>query len=330
MQKLFNCKFGLLILFSFIVSIAALFIGPISIPVWGFVDGFTDSQASIFFDIRLPRIILGFSIGIILALAGVLYQTVFSNPLADPFTLGVSSGSSLGASLYTILLAPVFIVYEGTSLFALIGALVSIFFVLFLSQVTNRKNTEDVLLCGIVVSFFCSSFILLLQYISDSNGVVIMSRWFMGGLGNADFQSAAILLCAAIFLVSFALKLSSELDLTLLGGEIAESHGVSTQKLRVSILLVVSCVVGLSVSVAGPIGFVGIMIPHITRKIFGSLHTPLIISSALIGGAFLVCADSVSRLVIQPAELPVGVVTSLLGGPFFVWVMMTSRRVREF
>lgn len=329
MPALNKYKLTLLILFSLSLSLAALFVGPIEIPVSGFIHGFTDSQASVLFDIRIPRIILGYSIGAILALAGVLYQTVFSNPLADPFTLGVSSGASLGASIYTIMLAPLFLMFEGTALFALLGALSSIFFVLFLSQITNRRNTEDVLLCGIVVSFFCSSFILLLQYISDSSGVVIMSRWFMGGLGNADFQSALVSLLVAIIIISFAWRRSSELDLTLLGGEIAASHGVSTEQLQFRVLLIVSCIVGISVSVAGPIGFVGIMIPHICRKLFGSLHKPLIIGSALVGGVFLVSADAVARLVIQPAELPVGVVTSLLGGPFFVWVMISSKRFKE-
>lgn len=329
MQALSKYKLILLFLISISLSLTALFIGPIDIPVSVFFEGFTDSQATVLFDIRIPRIILGYSIGVILALAGVLYQTVFSNPLADPFTLGVSSGASLGASIYTIMLAPLFLMFEGTALFSLFGALASIFFVLFLSQITNRKSTEDVLLCGIVVSFFCSSFILLLQYISDSHGVVIMSRWFMGGLGNADFQSAAISLIAAIIIIGFAWRCSSELDLTLLGGEIAASHGVSIEQLQFRVLLIVSCIVGISVSVAGPIGFVGIMIPHISRKLFGSLHKPLIIGSSLVGGVFLVSADAVARLIIQPAELPVGVVTSLLGGPFFVWVMISSKRFKE-
>lgn len=318
-------KLFVLISVSLIFSFFALFIGPIPLSIESILNGFSESEATVFFDIRIPRVLLGFSIGVILSVAGVLYQTVFKNMLADPFTLGVSSGASLGASIYTILFSSFFI-QGGTAIFALIGAILSIFFVLFLSKITKRNESEEVLLCGIVVSFFCSSFILFLQYVSDSNAIVMMSRWFMGGLGNADLTSGLIALASAVIISFFALKLSSNLDLTLLGDEISYSHGVNVLKFQRCVLILVSCIVGISVALAGPIGFVGIMIPHITRKMFGSRHVPLILGAIFIGGAFLVSADAISRLIIKPAELPVGVVTSLLGGPFFVWVMVTSKK----
>ena len=279
--------------------------------------------ADIFWRIRVPRVLAAFLAGAVLASSGMAFQALFRNPLASPFTLGVSSGAAFGAAAYLIsgLTFSLFGI-SGAGLSAFAGALLSIGVVYGLSRSARGLSTATLLLAGVAVNFFFSGMILFIQYLSDFTDSFRIIRWLMGGLEVTGYRPAAAILPFAIAGCGGLVLLSRELNLMLLGEETALSRGVSTSKLKASILVGVSLMVGSVVAVAGPIGFVGIMCPHICRLLVGHDHRLLAPACILFGGAFLVGCDTAARVIIAPAEMPVGVITAMLGGPFFLWLLM--------
>ena len=280
-------------------------------------------DTEIFWRIRLPRVLLSFLAGAGLAISGMAFQAMFRNPLATPFTLGVSSGASLGATIY-LRLGWVFTVggVSGLACSAFLGAMGSILLVYGLTRRVRGFSNTTMLLAGVAVSLFFSSLILVIQYMSDFNASFKIVRWLMGGLETVGFAST---LTAAPFVVSgcaIVFYLAQELDLLTLGDEIATSRGVQIERARHLLFFGTSLMVGGVVSVCGPIGFVGMIVPHICRLIIGPEHQHLAWLTLLAGGIFLTLCDTISRTLIAPAELPVGVITALLGGPFFLWMLL--------
>lgn len=306
------------------------FIGPEQIPLSTLWDKTGDPiKAVILWDVRIPRVFMAFFAGVALAVSGMVFQAIFRNPLATPFTLGVSSGAALGAALaiqfgWTFAMCGV----SGVSIAAFGGAILSIVLVYAMTIRSRRgATTGTMLLAGVAVSFFFSSLILFLQYISDFTRSFQMLRWTMGGLerivryreviGVFPFVAAG---CLIIWYFLF------ELNLLTTGEDFAFSRGVNVSVMKLMLFFGVSMMVGAVVSICGPIGFVGLMAPHICRLIVGADHCRLYPSTLFFGGAFLVICDTVARTVMAPSELPVGIITSLLGGPFFIWLLLARKR----
>ncbi|NLS93655.1 MAG: iron ABC transporter permease [Planctomycetaceae bacterium] len=289
--------------------------------LWGDAEA---GQLKILWTLRMPRVAVGFLAGAGLAIAGMAFQAMFRNPLATPFTLGVSSGASLGAAVYIHLgLAFSFLRIPGESWFAFAGALVTIAVVYGLARAARGASNVTMLLAGVAVSFFFSSMILFLQYLSDLTRTFRMVRWVMGGLDVVGLDSVLTVLPFVFAGCAVVLYFRHELNLITTGEELAVARGVEVDRVKFVVFVVVSIMVGAIVSMCGPIGFVGLMAPHICRLLIGPDHRTLTPATILFGGAFLVLCDTVARTVIAPTELPVGILTALLGGPFFVWLLLT-------
>ena len=280
-------------------------------------------QGPLLREIRVPRVILAFLAGMGLALAGMTFQALFRNPLASPFTLGVSSGAALGAALAIRLgLTFTLVGISGISLAAFVGALGSLLLVWGIGTARKGLGPAVMLLAGVAVSFFFSSVLLLVQYLSGFSDSMRIVRWLMGGLETVGYGSVLDLLPFAVCGGAVVLLHARELNLLSLGDELAASRGVRIGRARGTLFVAATLMVGGVVSVCGPIGFVGMVSPHLARLLIGSEHRHLVPASALMGGMFLVVCDAIGRTVIAPAEIPVGVVTALPGGPFFVWLLL--------
>ncbi len=285
-------------------------------------------RQQILWDIRLPRLLFAFLAGCGLALCGLVFQAMFHNPLATPFTLGVASGASLGAAISVYLGLNFFLLgVTAQTLSAFCGALIAISLVFFISRQRSGFSTETLLLTGVAISFFFSSLILLVQYLSDVNDAFQIIRWLMGSLTVVGYDDVRQLAPFVIIAAGVIIGVGRELNLLMAGDDIAASRGVNVNRLRYLLFFVTSLCVGAIVALCGPIGFIGMMVPHICRLLIGQDHQWLIPASLLFGGSFLIICDTLARIVIAPAELPVGVITTLLGGPFFLWLLIRNKRL---
>lgn len=282
-------------------------------------------ESFILWKIRAPRVIAAFLCGAGLALGGVSFQGMFRNPLATPYTLGVSSGAAFGAAL--ALQFHEFFAFDGSlSAGALLGALIAVGVVWLTARLRPDFSPIVLLLAGVAMTFFFSSMILLIQYSSGLTDSFRLMRWLMGGLAGAEWQDILWLLP---FLLSGSLILiwrTRDLDLLSISSEIAASRGVDVARSRQAIFLGSSLIVAGVVAVCGPIGFVGMMAPHICRVLVGNRHAVLVPASMLFGALFLVVCDTAARLIFFPLELPVGIITAFLGGPFFLWLLIRRTR----
>jgi iron complex transport system permease protein len=317
---------GLLVAGTVLVLAGAPFVGMTPIFPDVLLEG-AGKEQEIFWRIRVPRVLAAWIAGAGLAAAGMAFQALFRNPLATPFTLGVASGAALGAAVSIRAgLSIVFLGISSVSLAAFAGAAMSVFFVYGLSRVKAPLTTATLLLAGVAVNFFFTSLNLFTQYISDFTHTFRIIRWLMGGLEITGFDSVlqmAPLAASGLALIVFKWR---ELDLLSTDEEIAASRGVDVPGAQRILFFASSLVVGGVVAVCGPIGFVGIMAPHICRLLVGTQHAYLIPSTVLFGGSFLLLCDTLARTIIAPAEIPVGVITALLGGPFFLWLLIWGEK----
>lgn len=313
-----------LLVFLSVVSLALLGLAPFV----GLTEITNDVvRKQILFDIRLPRALFAFVAGSGLALCGMVFQAMFHNPLATPFTLGVASGASFGAAVTVFLgLSFSLLGFDAVTVGSFLGALLAISFVYGISQFRYGFSSETLLLTGVATSFFFSSLILFTQYLSNINDSFRIMRWLMGSLSVTGYQQLMQLLPIVTVSSAIIIWLSRELNLLMAGDDIAISRGVAVKRVRYLLFLTTSLCVGGIVALCGPIGFVGMMVPHICRLIIGTDHRWLIPATLMFGGGFLILCDTVARIVIAPAELPVGVITTLLGGPFFLWLLVRSRK----
>lgn len=289
-------------------------------------------EARILSEVRIPRVTLGFLAGAALATAGMAFQALFRNALATPYTLGVSAGASLGAAIYvhlgiTASLAGI----PGYAFAALAGALLAIALVYAVACATYGFSSSTLLLAGVAISFLFTSVILAIQYIGDVTTSFRIGRWLLGGLEVVGFLPVIHVLPFAVVGITILLAISRDLDLLVVGEESAASRGVSVTAVKKLIFAAASLMVGGVVATCGPIGFVGLVVPHIGRLILGPRHRTLAPFSVLAGGTFLVACDAVGRTVVAPVEVPVGIITALIGGPFFLAMLVqghTRQRLR--
>lgn len=280
----------------------------------------SSQEELILFSVRLPRIIFAGIVGASLSLGGVVFQAMLRNPLADPYVLGISGGSALGAIAGIIIGASSF--YLGIPLLAFCGALVTVFLVFVVAGGTRGPLLDNsLLLSGVVVNAFFSAAILFFLSIVNSLELHSITFWLMGDLSRASIKEislSAICLFTG-FLIIYAQ--SRKLNLIVQGEETALHLGVNIERTKQLLLIVTSLITAVAVSMAGIIGFIGIMVPHMMRLVFGSDHRLLLPTAALFGASFLVIADTLARLVLAPAELPVGVITALCGAPYFIFLL---------
>jgi iron complex transport system permease protein len=320
--------FGLLALGAILT---APLIGSTHISLRRAFDGaipFGDNvDAQIFFVARLPRTLAGALVGSTLASAGVVFQGLLRNPLATPFTLGVSAGAALGAMLaITFGWSFAWAGIPAAPAASFIGSLAAVGIVYALARARHSgMSTNVLLLAGVTMNAFFSALILFVQYFADFAQTYRILRWLMGDLDISSYQP--LLTALPLVVVSFAVFgwLARPLNLLSLGPESAGTHGLNVTRAQRAAFLGASLATGAAVSVGGPIGFIGIIIPHLVRLMVGSDHRVVLPASALFGAAFLVACDVLARTLMAPVELPVGVITALIGGPFFLWLLVRKR-----
>lgn len=307
---------------------------------WIAQDGTADAALTardriIIYDIRLPRVVLGMLIGAALAVSGAVMQGLFRNPLADPGLVGVSSGASLGAItvivLGTSVLAPVMSIFGlyALPLAAFLGGLGT---TLLLYRVATRRGQTSVatmLLAGIALGAMAGAFSGILVYLADDRQLRDLTFWGLGSLAGATWTkiaSAGPIILLALFASPFMARSLNALGL----GEATAHHlGIPVQRFKNVAIVVVAAATGASVAVSGGIGFVGIVVPHLLRLLIGPDHRYLLPASALLGACLLLLADAVSRTIVAPAELPIGIVTAAVGAPFFLWILLRRRGILD-
>ena len=327
---------GVLAMLLPVVALLSLTVGTVSISWVEALRAVVGSSSAtqidtILFDIRLPRILLAIFVGAVLASTGAVMQGLFRNPLADPSLIGVSSGASVGASLM-IVTAGGFI--QGSALVGLslvsIGAFVGGFTATLLVYrlATSGMGTSvtTMLLAGIAIGALAGALNSLLSYFSDNDMLRQISLWQMGNLSGASWLKVSIMGVVAILLMGLFPRDSRALNALLLGESEARHLGINVQRVKRRLIVLTALGVGVSVAVAGLVGFVGLIMPHIIRLMIGPDHRWLIPASGLAGAILLVVADSLARVVVIPAELPTGILTAILGAPFFVALLLQQRK----
>lgn len=279
---------------------------------------------TIVLQLRMPRVILGFLVGGSLASVGVMLQALLRNPLADPYILGVSSGSALGVSLAVLF-------GIGTMAWAIpvlpvcgfLGGLLALLVLYRISATTyDRLPVHSVLLAGVILNAIFSALIMFVTSIMEPNRAFAMMAWLMGSLSAPLDQTLLALSAYLAVCLVLLFRQVSVLNIMTLGEEPARSLGVDTERAKRSILMTAALITGAVVSVSGMIGFIGMVVPHAMRLMLGADHRLLLPASALVGGAFLMTADTFARSAFGPSELPVGIMTALAGGPFFIYLLV--------
>lgn len=278
--------------------------------------------------VRLPRVLLAALVGASLAAAGCIYQSLFRNPLADPYILGVSSGAGLGAVLALAATAGATSArYGAVPVAAFAGALLTMLLVTKLASWRGRLEAVSLLLAGVAVSYTLAALTSFVMVFAREQMAAVVF-WMMGGLGAASWPYVGVIGVMFVVGCAAALSMTRELNLMLLGDERAGQLGLSVDRFKLLALAVASLLTAAAVAVAGLIGFVGLMVPHMVRLLLGPDHRVLLPASLLGGASVLILADLIARIILAPVEIPVGIVTALIGGPFFVWLLVRGDRTR--
>lgn len=277
-----------------------------------------ESQSTILFDIRLPRILLGATVGASLALAGASLQALLRNPLAEPYLLGVSNGAALGTMLAIVFFANFDFLRP---IMAFAGSSLATFAVYQMAKSRAGMNVERLVLSGVIVTTFLSSIIVLLTSLLDATKLRSFTFWLLGDLSQATQNGFYLSLIGVIIGTIVLSSQAKSLNLMMIGERDAFDFGVEVRRVRLIVFATASALVGLSVAASGSVGYVGLIIPHLIRLIIGSDNRLVIPFSALTGGIFVVLADTVARTAIAPRELPVGAITALIGAPLFIYLL---------
>ncbi|WP_349393093.1 FecCD family ABC transporter permease [Clostridium perfringens] len=284
----------------------------------------------IIWGVRMPRVLLGAFAGMALAMVGVIMQATIQNPLGDPYILGLSSGASLGATFSILIGFSGVLSSFGAPLGAFLGALMASIFVYFLARIGGRITPFKMILAGMVISSICSSLTSLIIFLSkDNEGIRTVNFWMMGSLAGAEWSNIVLPIAISVIPLIYFFTQYRNLNLMVLGDETSITLGLNIEKHRKIYMILSSLITGVIVSVCGTIGFVGIMIPHIVRLIFGTDHKTLLPFSALVGAIFLIWADIIARCAITNMELPIGIITSVIGAPFLLWLMLKGTGEKE-
>jgi iron complex transport system permease protein len=290
------------------------------------VEGIDKLFPVVVLDVRLPRILSAAIVGGGLAISGVVFQGILLNPLADPYTLGVSAGAAFGASLALLLNIGLLGSYS-VPLFAFVGAVGTLLFVIYLSSSSGGVSSNNLILSGIIVAAILSAGISFLKYIADEQVAVIIF-WLMGSFGSKTWMDVAMTsLLVGIGFIVFIFY-ARDLNLMSLGNRTASSLGVNTRRVTITLLITASLVAAICVSISGIIGFVGLLVPHMMRAITGPDNRRLVPVSLLAGAVLLLVADTLTRAVL-PSEIPIGVLTALIGGPFFCYIFRKQQTMRK-
>ena len=326
-----------------VVMIISIGVGAVPIPAseiltilfdrLGFGSGvINDQSALIVQSIRLPRTLLGLIVGGSLAVAGASMQGLFRNPLADPSIIGVASGAALGAGIAIVLGGVLFagmpslLQSYSISILAFAGGVITTWLVYKMGTGNNGTSVATMLLAGVAINALAGAGMGMLNYIADETMLRNLTFWQMGSLGGATWE--LVLICASLLVpvVLFLGRYGLVLNALLLGESEARHLGIDVQKVKLQLIFLTALAVGVSVSVSGIIGFVGLVVPHLIRLAVGPDHRILLPASAMLGGMLLLAADMVSRTIVAPAELPIGIVTALMGAPFFLSLLWQQRK----
>ncbi|WP_352417971.1 iron chelate uptake ABC transporter family permease subunit [Proteiniborus sp.] len=290
------------------------------------ISDIPQSYITIILNIRIPRVLIGVIVGAALAGVGAVFQGMFKNPMADPYVIGISSGAALGAGLVIIFnITWTALGMTSISMGAFFGAILSTFLVYWISKVKNKVPITILLLSGIAVGQFLTAILsfLMVIYTKDMTKIIYWTLGSFSGKGWEHLVSISIPMILSMVILNF---FSKDLNIMLLGEESAQNLGVDVEKTKIIILIICSFIISIAVSVSGIIGFVGLIVPHIVRLIVGPDHRILIPTSMLVGGIFMIFADTLARTIISPTEIPVGIITALFGGPFFIYLLRKSKR----
>ncbi|MFQ6036925.1 MAG: FecCD family ABC transporter permease [Sedimentisphaerales bacterium] len=315
-----------------VVMLVCSLIGTESVSLKAAFRGVGEQSAvnpdyEIFVKVRLPRIILAAIVGAALACSGVVFQALLRNPLADPYILGISSGAGLGV-IIAVLSGFNWTLWGRSpiAVFAFVGALGTVWLVWFIGRLTGKFHVTGLLLAGVVVNAFFSAVIMFLTSIAKGQQIHATIFWLMGNMTEEDFfvlwMGAGCVLVGILALFN----ISPQLNVLSFGEDDARSIGINTARIRTIAFAVAAFITAIAVSLSGLIGFVGLIIPHAVRLVLGPDHRQLLPISGIIGALFLVVADTLARIIVAPAQLPVGVVTAIVGGPFFLVLLVRHSR----
>jgi cobalamin transport system permease protein len=292
---------------------------------WGTHDQVVDSDATatILLHVRLPRVFLGFLVGCSLASVGVALQALLRNPLADPYVLGVSSGAALGVSIAVLFgVGTTMLAVSALPLCGLGGGLIALVVIYRMAASYDRLPIYSVLLAGVILNAIFSALVMFVTSIMDPNRSFGMMTWLMGSLTAPAYPTLLVFSLYLIIGLGLLLKHVRVLNIMAFGEEPARSLGIDTDRTKRYIFLLSALITGAVVSVSGMIGFIGMVVPHAIRLIVGADHRLLMPASALVGGTFLMVADTLARTLLSPSEVPVGILTALAGGPFFIYLLV--------
>jgi iron complex transport system permease protein len=296
---------------------AAAFLGAERLPM----SGMNEQQASIFYEIRLPRILLGACVGASLAVAGAGMQALLRNPLAEPYLLGVSNGAALGTMVAFVLFQTIEI---ARPLLAFVGAGAATLIVYRMAKSRSGMSVERLVLSGVIVTTFLSSVIVMMTTLLDAAKLRSFTFWLLGDLSQASRTGVYISLGAAIIGTGLLMSQARALNLMMIGERDAADFGVEIGRVRMIVFGAASLVVGSAVAASGSVGYVGLIVPHLVRLSTGSDNRLVVPLSAIVGAIFVVAADTVARIAIAPRELPVGAITALIGAPVFIYLLRRS------
>jgi iron complex transport system permease protein len=315
------------------VAVVSLGMGAVSISPWRLVQWLlgsegellTTTEQTILFQMRLPRIVSACLVGGSLAAAGVGFQGLFRNPLADPYVIGASSGASLGVTLAIVLgLQADVLGFAGVSFFALVGAIVSVVIVFSIGTYSGVASGLTLLLAGVALSSMINAIVSLVMFMNDEKIVVIFA-WLMGSLANNDWNTVIVTSVSGLLGGGLLWAMSRPLDANLLGDRTAQSLGLDLMKFRMLVVLGAGVATAGAVAAAGIVGFIGLIAPHIARRCVGPRHAWLLPMSVCVGAMLLLVSDNIGRSIVAPSELPVGIVTALLGCPFFLFLLKSGQ-----
>ena len=314
---------------NFTVGIGTIYIGfqQTAQILWQIFQGTANGNilADVIYYLRLPRLVLAAVVGYGLSITGCVMQAVMRNSLADPYLLGISSGAGLGAVIAIILGFTSVAGFDAIGCFAFLGAFAVTIFIVLLSLRFGKSGTTAILLSGMALNAVCAAGIsLLISIYADAERIQSVTFWLMGSLQTADWRNTGILLAVVFFISLYFVKNSRILNLMLLGDEVSVTLGYDLSKMRRIYILLCALIVGLIVYNCGIIGFVGLVIPHIARLLCGGNYKKVLPMSAVIGMLFMVCADVISRTIMEGSEVPIGVVVSVIGAPIFIYLLISK------
>ena len=317
-------KILLFCILLFIFMVSAL-VGKVNLDFMKiFEPGSMEYQ--IFTQIRLPRVLLAFFSGGILALSGLLFQTLFRNPLTTPFTLGISSGATLGAAVAIMMgLGGGFLGFSFVTLFGFLGAFSTVLMIYIFSRKLPSSSDQRLILVGIALSFLYSAVLLVVYYLSDFQESYLILRFTMGSLLTVGYSDIVPVVLGAAVILFAALRFRDELKLFSVSDEFAFLKGVDVTRVLMVLFIVISLSVGVLVSIVGPISFIGLIIPHMVRSIMKKSIEHTIVPVFMTGGLFLLLCDTIARTLPTVSEIPVGIITSLIGGTLFVWILLRKK-----